>query len=100
MKWVSVVDKEDWVKRLKPQIFRAWKLEGNKWIQAGLKRAFHKQKTYSETRSKNAKSRWEKTKSKDAYAEHVDKKDKDAHALHMQCSSSSSSTSVNIKENN
>lgn len=87
MRWLGVNNSDDWEKRLKPQIFSAWKLEGGNWIQTRLKREKIKQLEFSEKRKKAADARW-----KNNVAPH------DASAMQVECSSSSSSTAV-VKEN-
>lgn len=87
-KWVG--NPEDW-SRIKTQVFRAWKLEGDRWVQAGLLAEYIKQKGFSETRRKAADARWDKDKAEK----------NNARALHTQSISnalqSSSSTSSSKK---
>jgi uncharacterized protein YdaU (DUF1376 family) len=87
MRWLHVSDLDDWVKRLKPQIFNAWKKDGTDWVQSRLKRERIKQLENSEKRKKAANKRWGN-----------DNKDGDASAVHEQCSSTSSSTSTVSKK--
>jgi uncharacterized protein YdaU (DUF1376 family) len=87
MRWLGVTDAQDWQERLKPQIFSAWKLEGDQWVQSRLKREKIKQLEFSEKRKKAADKRWE-----NRAAPH------DASALQVQCSSSSSSTAVSKRK--
>ena len=47
---------KDW-ERLKKQIFRAWRLDGDRWIQDGLLEIFLKQQAFSESRKQNALKR-------------------------------------------
>ncbi len=71
-RWVG--NPKDWP-RLKKQIFRAWKLENNLWIQDGLLREYEKQSKFSESRKLNAFKRWDK----------VERKSVDASASAVQC---------------
>jgi len=89
-RWVG--NPRDWP-RLKKQIFRAWKLENNLWIQVGLLREHEKQSKFSESRKLNASKRWEK----------VERKSNDASAMQVQCTgdalqSSITSTITKIKK--
>ena len=56
-KWVANPSDADW-ERLKPQIFRAWKLEGGRLVHTGLQREFEKQRLYRESRKHGAEARW------------------------------------------
>jgi uncharacterized protein YdaU (DUF1376 family) len=76
---------------LKRQIFRAWKLKNGRWVQLGLLKEYEKQRTYSDIKRKAAGVRWKKERDARAIQVHglcIDS------AMHVQCSSSSSSTSV------
>lgn len=50
---------KEW-ERIKKQIFRAWERRGDRWAQAGLEREYLKQKDFRESRSANARKRWDK----------------------------------------
>ncbi len=89
-RWCGNPDRDDWEKRLKPQIFSAWKKEKGYWIQTGLKREYSKQNERSDKNRKAANARWKnekKGKKKDVCK-------RNASAMQMECSSSSTSTSV------
>lgn len=43
-KLIGNPDEKDWLSRIKPQVFAAWKLEHNTWIQKGLKKQTEKTK--------------------------------------------------------
>jgi len=81
-KWLQVSDVDDWEKRLKKQIFSAWKLENGRWVQSRLKREKNKQLERSEKMKNAAEKRWNKEQCKS-----------NAKAMQKQCSSSSSSSS-------
>ncbi len=87
-RWCGNPDRDDWEKRLKPQIFSAWKKEKSYWVQTGLKREFIKQLTKSQKRKEAADVRWKnekKGKKKDGCKSN-------ANALQMECTTVSSST--------
>lgn len=43
---------------VKNEIFAAWILDGERWLQRGLLEIYERQKAYRDTRSANAKKRW------------------------------------------
>lgn len=49
-KLIGNPDEKDWLERIKPQVFSAWKLENEHWIQKGLKKQFEKPTIISKTR--------------------------------------------------
>jgi uncharacterized protein YdaU (DUF1376 family) len=55
--WIG--NPKDWP-RLKTQIFRAWKLDGDRWIQSGLLTEFNKQAAFRDSRKAGAAAKWKK----------------------------------------
>lgn len=51
-KLIGNPDEKDWLARIKPQVFAAWKLENEQWIQKGLKKQFEKPTTVSTRKKK------------------------------------------------
>ena len=74
----------------KYRVMRGWKKEGLHWVHEGLRKAYMKQREYSESRKRAAEARWGKKEQGNAYALHTDEQP-DAYALHTVCSSSASS---------
>jgi hypothetical protein len=94
-KWVG--NPSDW-NRLKEQIFRAWRLENDTWVQDGLLREYEKQQKFSESRKKNAESGWDKRHNASAKQVHSRTTSK-CNALLLQSSSSSSDINTPISPN-
>lgn len=59
-RWCGNPTLEDWNKRIKPQILRAWTIKENLLIQDGLVREFERQQSTSEKRRAAINSRWQK----------------------------------------
>ena len=74
----------------KQRVLRGWKHDGLHWVHEGLRKAYMKQREYSESRKQAAEARWGKKEEGNAYALHTDEQP-DAYALHTVCSSSASS---------
>lgn len=95
MRWLSLNNEQDWLERLKPQIFSAWELEDGKWVQKRLKREKNKQLEHSEKRKEAANKRWnnrDKEQSKSNASAYPN-------GFQMECPSSSSSSSTSVSSN-
>lgn len=59
-KWLSNPDPQSWIARIKPQLARAWRVEGGHWNQDGLMREWERQASTSQKRRAAANVRWRK----------------------------------------